>query len=82
MENGNNLRVDEPGRILFVLLCLTGLMLASMVLTRPWKIYYDYKDPLLKDKDDTLQGVSSEATMRRLKYKQKLANWKTIVPSQ
>ena len=75
MDNGQHLKVHEPGRIIYVLLFITGMMLASMVLTRPWKIYYDYKDPLLKDKDDTLVGISSEATMRRLKYKKKQLNW-------
>ena len=57
---------------------MTVMMLGSMVLTRPWKIYYDYKDPLLNDKDDTLVGISSEATMRRLKYKKKQANWQQV----
>ena len=42
-----------------------------MILSYPYYVYYDYKDPLLKDKDDSFFGVSAEATMRRLKYKQK-----------
>ena len=70
-QNGENLRVHEPGRIIYTLLVLTSLMLISMIFSLPWKIYYDYKDPLVKDKDDSLAGVSSEATMRRLKYKKK-----------
>ena len=70
-ENGETLPAEEPGKILYKLLLFTLMMFTSMVFTRPWKIYYDYTDPLLKDKDDTLIGISSEATMRRLKYKKK-----------
>ena len=77
MKHGETLKYHETGFILYKLLIITALMLISMVFTRPWKIYYDYKDPLVKDKDDTLDGISSEATMRRLKYKTKQANWKT-----
>ena len=50
-------------------------MLMSMIGTYPWKMYYDYKDPLIIDTDDTLTGISTEATLRRLKYKQKAKNW-------
>ena len=59
------------------MLYFTVLLLGSMILTRPWKMYYDYKDPLLKDKNDTLEGVSAEQTLIRLKYKQKVNGWLT-----
>ena len=57
------------------LLFFSAMLFGHMILSYPYAVYYHYKDPLLKDKDDSFFGVTSEATMRRLKYKQKQRNW-------
>ena len=65
----------DPSALFRNLLFFTAWMVTSYVLTRPWKIYYDYKDPLLSSSEDSLDGISAEATLRRLKYKQKVSDW-------
>ena len=74
-KNQDNLAYHEPGFILHRLLFLSFVMGCSYVFSRPWKWYYDYKDPLVRGSDDTLDGISADATLRRLKYKQKVAGW-------
>ena len=78
LKHGQDLPYDHPASILCKLLILSFIMGGSWILTKPMKIYYDYKDPLLKDCDDSLVGISAEVTLRRLKYKKKMANWQTI----
>ena len=75
MTNGQDMPYNHPANIASKLFLLSLLMASSWILTKPIKKYYDYKDPLVRDNDDTMTGISAEATMRRLKYKKKLPNW-------
>ena len=76
--HGHTAKVQDPIHIAHKLFYLTMIFVGFYVVNIPIKRYYDYEDPLLKDKDDTLDGVSAEATLRRLKYKKKTANWQSL----
>ena len=41
-------------------------------------LIHDYKDPLVNDEEDTIDKVSAENTMKRLKYKRKIKNWRQV----
>ena len=72
---GQDSSYHEQAFIWNKLLLFSFFLFGHMVLNYPYRYYYDFKDPLLKDKDDSFHGVSAEATLRRLKYKQKQKNW-------
>ena len=73
--HGQDEPLREPNFVFSKLILLSFIFAFSMFITIPIRAYYDYEDPLLKDKDDSLEGVSAENTLRRLKYKKKTANW-------
>ena len=78
MLHAPNLSFNEPSHVLSKLIQVTLIFGMCWFIQIPVRAYYDYKDPLLKDDGDTLQGVSAEATLRRLKYKKKTPDWQTI----
>ena len=49
------------------------LLLGFLIVRVPVNWYYNWKDPLLTS--DVELPVSAEATLRKLKYKSKMANW-------
>ena len=51
-----------------------GIQLLILI---PVSYYYDWKDPLIKD-DELVEHATSEATLRRLKYKKKIKNWRKM----
>ena len=46
-SNGQNLPIFEPVTIFWKMLMITGMMVFHMIVSRPWKIYYDWEDPLI-----------------------------------
>ena len=41
-------------------------------------LMYGYKDPLVKDEEDAIDQVSAENTLRRLKYRRKIKDWRQV----
>ena len=75
LNHGQDQHMFDPAFIAAKLFFLTMIFVTWRVVNIPIKRYYDYQDPLLKDKDGTLDGISTEATFRRLKYKKKISDW-------
>ena len=75
VKHGHDLPYYEIGFMINKLFSFTLVFLSLTIFSYPLRKYYDFKDPLLKDKDDSLENVSAEATLLRLKYKTKAKDW-------
>ena len=59
------------------MIAFTAFLSLYFVIMIPVSWYYDFEDPLVKDQS-LVEHSTSDATMRRLKYKKKIKNWQDV----